>query len=83
MLELYGTAACPYTAELREDLEFRGRDFVEYDVDTDAGALERMTAAVGGGGAAAVPVLVEDGRVLQVGYNGRSCYVAIRGDATA
>ncbi|MDP9106971.1 MAG: glutaredoxin family protein [Candidatus Eremiobacteraeota bacterium] len=82
MLELYGTAACPYTAELREDLEFRGRDFVEYDVDDDADALRRMTALTASGGAAAVPVLVEDGRVLQVGYNGRSCYVAVRGDAT-
>ncbi len=82
MLELYGTATCPYTAELREDLEFRGRDFVEYDVDDDADALRRMTALAGSGGVAAVPVLVEDGRVLQVGYNGRSCYVAVRGDAT-
>jgi mycoredoxin len=82
MLELYGTATCPYTAELREDLEFRGRDFVEYDVADDADALRRMTALATSGGAAAVPVLVEDGRVLQVGYNGRSCYVAVRGDAT-
>ena len=82
MLELYGTTTCPYTAELREDLEFRGRDFVEYDVDSDADALRRMTALAAFSGAAAVPVLVEDGRVLQVGYNGRSCYVAVRGDAT-
>ena len=82
MLELYGTAACPYTAELREDLEYRGRDFVEFDVDHDPDALRRMIA-LAGGGAAAVPVLVEDGRLLQVGYNGRSCYVAVRGDATA
>lgn len=82
MLELYGTTSCPYTAELREDLEFRGRDFVEYDVERDADALRRMTALAGATGAAAVPVLIEDGRVLQVGYNGRSCYVAVRGDAT-
>ena len=82
MLELYGTTSCPYTAELREDLEFRGRDFVEYDVDSDTDALRRMTALAGASGAAAVPVLVEDGRVLQVGYNGRSCYVAVRGEAT-
>jgi glutaredoxin 3 len=82
MLELYGTATCPYTAELREDLEFHGRDFVEYDVDDDADALRRMTALSASGSAAAVPVLVEDGTVLQVGYNGRSCYVAVRGDAT-
>ncbi len=72
-LELYGTKGCPYTAELRDDLEFRGRDFVEHDVDADAEALGRMIELSGGG---AVPVLVEDGRVVQVGYAGRSCYVA-------
>ncbi len=81
MLELYGTATCPYTAELREDLAFRGRDFVEYDVDNDAAAMRRM-GALCGSGAAAVPVLVEDGRVVQVGFGGRSCYVTVRGDAT-
>jgi|GEM_PF-305116 len=74
-LELYGTASCPYTAELREELELRGRDFVEYDVERDAGALGRATALIGGG-ALAVPVLVDGGRVVQVGSGGRSCYVA-------
>ncbi len=74
MLELYGTKSCPYTAQLRDDLEFRGRDFVEHDVEDDAIALRRMIEVSGGGGA--VPVLVEDGRVVQVGYEGRSCYVA-------
>jgi glutaredoxin 3 len=76
-LELYGTKSCPYTAELREDLELRGRDFLEHDVEDDRDALRRMVALCGGG-AAAVPVLVEDGRVLQVGYGGRSCYVSAR-----
>lgn len=74
MTELYGTASCPYTAELRDDLEFRGVDFVEFDVERDAEALRRMQALCNGGGA--VPVLVEDGRVAQIGYGGRSCYVA-------
>jgi mycoredoxin len=81
VLELYGTATCPYTAELREDLEFRGRDFVEYDVERDGDAMRRMSALCGSA-AAAVPVLVEDGRVVQVGHGGRSCYVAVRDDAT-
>jgi glutaredoxin 3 len=76
MLELFGTKSCPYTAELRDDLEFRGRDFVEYDVETDADALARMVELSRGG---AVPVLVEDGRVVQVGFEGRSCYVAAPG----
>jgi len=76
-LELFGTRTCPYTAELRDELAYRGRDFVEHDVEADEAALARMTALCGGAGA--VPVLVEDGRVVQVGYGGRSCYVAVRG----
>ncbi len=74
-LELYGTRSCPYTAELREDLEFRGRAFVEYDVEADPAALRRMRELAPG--TAAVPVLVEDGKVVEVGYGGRSCYVAV------
>lgn len=73
-LELYGTCTCPFTAELREELQWRERAFVEYDVERDDAALARMRALAPG--VAAVPVLVEDGRVLQVGYHGRSCYVA-------
>ncbi len=72
-LELYGTPTCPYTAELRAELEWQGCEFVEYDVDADAPARERLRALTPG--AAAVPLLVEDGRVRQVGYHGRSCYV--------
>jgi len=30
-LELYGTPDCPYTRDMREWLELRGSDFVEYD----------------------------------------------------
>jgi len=73
MLELYGTKSCPYTAELRDDLAFRDRDFVEYDVEEDADARRRLAELRG----AAVPVLVENGRVVQVGYEGRSCYIAM------
>jgi mycoredoxin len=73
MLELFGTASCPYTAQLRDELQFRGREFAEYDVETNPSALARMIELTRGG---AVPVLVDDGRVVQVGYEGRSCYVA-------
>ncbi len=73
-LELYGTATCPYTAELRDALEWDEREFVEYDVETDAEAKRRMLEFCDG--ATAVPVLVEDRRVVQIGHNGRACYVA-------
>ncbi|HKU82208.1 MAG TPA: glutaredoxin [Candidatus Tumulicola sp.] len=72
-LELYGTQACPYTADLRAELDWDAKVYVEYDVETDAQARARLFALTAGAGG--VPVLVENGRVVQVGYNGRSCYV--------
>ncbi len=73
-LELFGTRSCPYTAELRDDLDFSGREFVEYDVERDAAARERLGTLCGS--PLAVPVLVDDGKVVQVGMSGRSCYIA-------
>ncbi len=72
-LELYGTAACPYTAELRADLEWRGKTFVEYDVDEDLDARERFFGLAPQ--PCSVPVLVEDGQIVQVGWQGRGCAV--------
>lgn len=74
MLELYGTRSCRFTDELREELHWQGRAFTEYDVEADADALRRMLALTGGG--RTVPVLVEDGMVVQVGWQGRGCVVA-------
>ena len=72
-LELFGTSSCPYTEEMREWLEWKRSDFVEYDVEADPSARDRlMTIAQG---QAAVPVLVEDGRVVQVGWHGRTCAI--------
>jgi glutaredoxin 3 len=71
--ELYGTARCPYTDELRDWLEFNGHDFVQYDVETDAAARARMREI--SGGQRMVPVLVEDGKVSQIGWQGRGCMV--------
>jgi glutaredoxin 3 len=73
--ELYGTAVCPYTQEMREWLEWRRCEFVEYDVEADAEARRRMRALAGAG--RTVPVLVEDGKVAQVGWHGRGCMVEV------
>ena len=72
MLELFGTASCPYTAQLRDDLEWRRAPYVEYDVDCDPVALHRMLAISGGN--RTVPLLAENGVVVQIGYEGRGCY---------
>ena len=72
-LELYGTASCPYTQELRESLEWNRRDFLEYDVEVDANARDRLRSF--DGSLHIVPVLVEGGKVIQAGWQGRSCSV--------
>ena len=78
MTELFGTARCVYTAEMREWLEWGGRPFVEYDVERDVEALARMRTVTGG--QSTVPVLLEDGKVAQIGWQGRGCFVG-GGDA--
>src|ERR1700759_4180071 len=72
--ELFGTRSCPYTQEMREWLEWKGHEYVEYDVELDAGARGRMIAL--SGGQRTVPVLVEKGAVKQVGWQGRGCVVS-------
>ena len=74
-LEIYGTARCPHTQEMREWLEWQRRDFVEYDVEADPAARHRMRVLAAG--QRSVPVLVEDGRVIQVGWQGRSCMMDV------
>jgi mycoredoxin len=71
-LELYGAASCPYTRELRESLEWSGRDFIEYDVEANPEAWARLYRATG---QRTVPVLMEDGKVLEIGWQGRGCVV--------
>ena len=71
--ELFGTASCPYTQEMREWLEWKRRDFIEYDVETDSAARERMLKLANG--QRTVPVLVEEGKVVQIGWQGRGCTI--------
>jgi glutaredoxin 3 len=75
--ELFGTQSCPYTSEMREWLEFQRYDFVEYDVEADPAALVRMRTLAPG--RRMVPVLVEDGKVVQLGWQGRGCMIGSGG----
>lgn len=72
-LELFGTARCPYTSEMRDWLEWKGHEFVEYDVEQDTQALTRMRQFAKA--PYVVPLLVEDGEVIQVGWQGRGCVI--------
>jgi glutaredoxin len=72
-LELYGTARCPHTQEMRDWLEWQRRDFVEYDVDLDREARLRLREL--SAGQRSVPVLVEDNKVIQIGWQGRTCMI--------
>jgi glutaredoxin 3 len=70
-LELYGTAHCPYTQDMREWLEWNRREFEEYDVEADPEARQRIRAL--DQSLRRVPVLVEDGKILQIGWQGHGC----------
>jgi glutaredoxin len=70
-VQLYGTPGCPYTSEMREWLEWKGTEFEEFDVETDDGARARMQSLAQP--PYTVPLLVRDGRVIQVGWQGRGC----------
>ena len=72
-VELYTAASCPYSEAAREDLQWRGVEFVEYDVELDEQARERMLGVTGGN--RTVPVIVEEGKPPQVGWMGRGCFI--------
>jgi glutaredoxin 3 len=72
-IELYTTAGRPYSEAAREDLEWRGVDFVEYDVEKDPEARGRMLELTGGN--RTVPVIFEVGKPVRVGWMGRGCAV--------
>jgi len=73
--ELFGSTACEHTQSMREWLEWRGVEFDEYDVDRDSTARQRLKTLAGA--QRLVPILVVDGIVVQVGWQGRGCTVSV------
>jgi glutaredoxin len=71
--ELFGAKSCPHTQDMREWLDWKGYEYVEYDVEADHEARAHMIAI--SGGQRTVPVLVQDGVVIQIGWQGRGCVV--------
>ena len=72
--ELFGARSCPYTREMREWLEWKGYDYIEYDVEADRGARDRMIVI--SGGQRIVPLLAENDSAVQIGFRGCGCVVA-------
>jgi mycoredoxin len=70
--ELFGTSTCPYSREMREWLEWKDYEFIEYDVETDPEARQRLIEI---SGQRSVPVLLEDGKLSRVGWQGRACVI--------
>jgi glutaredoxin 3 len=58
---------------MREWLEWKGHEYVEYDVESDTAARARMMAI--SGGQRTVPVLVSESGVVQIGWQGRGCVI--------
>ena len=72
-IELYTAPGCTYSDAAREDLEWRGIHFVEYDVERDAEGRARMLELTGGN--RTVPVIYEVGKPVRIGWMGQGCYV--------
>ena len=66
---------CIRDREMREWLEWKGTEFVEYDVEADPLARDRMRSLVDG--QRTVPVLVDGNKVIQIGWQGRGCIVSL------
>lgn len=71
--QLYVSAGCPHCEAAREDLEWRGVEFVELDAGEDAEVRERMLGLTGGN--RTVPVIVGEDGSVQVGWHGQGCAV--------
>ena len=72
-VELYTAPGCQYSEAAREDLEWRGIDFVEFNVEADPVARQRMLKLTGG--SRTVPVIVEEGQPIQIGWMGHGCVI--------
>jgi glutaredoxin 3 len=71
--EIYMVAGCAHCVAAREDLEWRGTPYVEHDVEYDDAARARMLRLTGG--VETVPVIVETGRPVRIGWMGQGCVV--------
>ncbi|NMB41525.1 MAG: glutaredoxin family protein [Firmicutes bacterium] len=68
MIELYVKDGCAYCQKQIKQLEQEGLSYRLFNVSHDSSALETAKVKYGAG---IVPVLVEDGKVKSIGYQGK------------
>ena len=68
MLELYIKEGCPHCRKQIELLEQEGLAYQLYDINNDPAALQEAKEKYG---AKIVPILVENGEVKSIGYQGQ------------
>jgi glutaredoxin 3 len=60
---------------MREWLEWKGTEFIEYDVESEPAARDRMRSLAVG--QRMVPMLVDGDKIVQIGWHGRGCIVSV------
>lgn len=70
MVIVYGTDTCPHTSKARAELTAQGKQPDFRNVQQKKEWLDEMLTFSGGG--REIPVVVEDGKVLSIGWNGRA-----------
>jgi glutaredoxin len=68
-VKIYTKPGCPYCAKAREHYTQRGIPFQEFNAQDNMRFREEMLAISKGD--PTVPVIVEDGRLKQIGWEGR------------
>ena len=66
-MTIYTKTGCPYCSKAMEEYRSKGIPFKEVNTSVDSGAREMVKQKYG---ATKVPVIVEDGKLVAVGYSG-------------
>ncbi len=64
---IYTKTGCPYCQRAKEDYMAKGIDFTEINTSENPAAKQMLKEKFGAG---KVPVIVEDGKLVSIGYNG-------------
>lgn len=64
---IYTKTGCPYCQKVKQDYKDKGINYKEINITVDAAARQSVKENFG---AEMVPVIVQDGKLVSIGYNG-------------